>query len=225
MKITTEKTSLLLAVLALGLALPASAQTATDLEPSAPGPGLIGTNYVGLDYGYQKQQGAPSALHDYAFTSNGVAFRKDNWGVDANFTYDYLAGDAFGFRDHRQEVEVGPTFYLAEFWGKPFVTVDGGYAWQDAGGVARKSFAYTTAAGVEFQVMRRLVLAPFVSYQAEPHLYNHAPAVANFPDHLATTGVKATYELTRDWSGSLGIDTDQHSLRDVGLRGGVSYHF
>ena len=66
--------------------------------------------------------------------------------------------------------------------------------------------------------MRELVLTPYVSFQGEPHLYNHEAAVANFPDHLLTTGVKATYRFTcGTGAGSVGgIDSDQHSPQGRG---------
>jgi hypothetical protein len=225
------KTSLLSA-LALGLALSASAQetqssTATSTEPLAvdTGPGLVGTNYTELSFGYDKQQGAPSVLRDYELVSNGSAYRQGLWGVDANFTYDYVDGSAYGFDDRRDEAQLGLTGFMLESWGKPFVTADAGFAWQRAGDVSRKSFAYTGIAGVEFEVLRLLALTPFIEYQAEPHLYNHGLPTDNMYNHLFDYGVKATYRISRNWNASLGASLDQHSVRDWGLRGGVSYHF
>ena len=114
---------------------------------------------------------------------------------------------------------------MAQTWGKVFLTGDAGMAWEHVGGVSRKSVAYTGIAGVQFEVLRNLAVSPFLQYDTEPHLYNHAPAVANFPDHLLEGGVKATYRFTRDWSASLTASLDQYGSRDVGLRAGVSYHF
>jgi hypothetical protein len=236
-KINIKKTSLLSA-LALGLVLGASAQeaqnTATPTTTSAaptepvsidPGPGLLGTNYAELGFGYEKQQGAPSILRDYEFISNGNVYRQGMLGADANFTYDYLDGSAGGFNDRRYEAQLGLTGFMMESWGKPFLTADAGYAWERAADVSRKSFAYTGIAGIEFQVLRNLALSPFVEYQAEPHLYNHEVPVANLENHLVDYGVKATYRFDRSWNASLTGDLDQHSDRDWGLRGGVSYHF
>jgi opacity protein-like surface antigen len=236
-KINIKKNSLL-SVLALGLVLSASAQevqnttstTTTSPAPSEPvaidpGPGLVGTNYSELSFGYEKQEGAPSILRDYEFVSNGNVYRQGMWGADANFTYDYLDGSASGFSDRRDEAQLGITGFMMQTWGKPFLTVDAGYAWERADDVSRKSFAYTGIAGIEFQVLRNLALSPFIEYQAEPHLYNHDLPIANFEDHLFDYGVKATYRFSRNWNASLSADLDQHSDRDWGLRAGVSYHF
>jgi hypothetical protein len=114
---------------------------------------------------------------------------------------------------------------MMESWGKPFLTVDAGYAWQRAADVSRKSFAYTGIAGVEFQVLRDLALSPFLEYQAEPHLYSHERPLANFDNHVLDYGVKATFRINRAWNASLTADLDQHSERDWGLRAGASYHF
>jgi hypothetical protein len=235
MKKTNIKQTCLMSALALGLTLSVSAQSMQNTSstsgippehtPSAPGPGLVGTNYVELSYGYQKQQGLPSGLSDFELVSNGAVMKQDNWGLDGNFTYDHLYGNGGGFSDRRDEIEIGPTAFLTEFWGKPFATVDGGFAWQHAGGVSRKSYAYTVTSGVEFQVMDSLVLTPYLEYQGEPHLYNHGVPVASLPNYLFTYGVKATYRFTANWSASVGIDQDDHNGRDVGLRGAVSYHF
>jgi opacity protein-like surface antigen len=238
MKKTNIKQTSLLSALALGFVLTASAQevqsttgtTTTSSAPSEPvaidpGPGLVGTNYSELSFGYEKQEGAPSILRDYEFISNGNVYKQGMWGADANFTYDYLNGSANGFNDRRDEAQLGVTGFMMESWGKPFLTADAGYAWERAADVSRKSFAYTGIAGIEFQVLRNLALSPFLEYQAEPHLYNHELPAANFDNHLFDYGVKAIYRIDRNWNASLGASLDEHSERDWGLRGGVSYHF
>ena len=236
-KITITQTSLL-SLLALGLALSASAQetqtttttTSSEMTSSAPvatdpGPGLVGTNYAELSFGYQKQEAEPTALRDYEFVSNGNVYRNGMLGADAVFTYDYIDGSAYGFDDRRDLAQLGLTGFLLESWGKPFITGEAGYAWQRAGDVSRKSFAYTGIAGIEFQVLRNLALSPFIEYQAEPHLYDHGAPIDNLYNHLIDYGVKATYRFTRNWNASLSADLDQHSEKDWGLKGGVSYHF
>jgi hypothetical protein len=232
MKKTNIKQTSLMSVLALGLSLSASAQSVqnapaaqNDAAAVDPGPGLVGVNYSELSFGYQKQEGAPSALRDYEFLSNGNIYKNGDMGADANFTYDYLDGSANGFSDHRDLAQLGLTGFLMETWGRPFLTADAGMAWEHVADVSRKSFAYTGIGGIEFQVLRNLALTPFIEYQAEPHLYNHGLPWANFPDHLVDYGVKATLRLTHSWDVSLSADLDQHSDRDWGLRGGVSYRF
>jgi hypothetical protein len=229
MKTTNIRTAFILFALALGGALSASAQTqpapAADTPVVDPGPGLVGTNYSELSFGYNREAGNPGAVRDYELVSNGAFYREGIWGADANFTYDYADATAAGFSDRRNEVEFGMTGYMTQSWGKPFLTGDAGMAWEHVGGVSRKSVAYTVAAGVQFEVLRNLALSPFLQYDGEPHLYNHAPAVANFPDHVLEGGVKATYSITRSWNVSLTASLDQYNSRDVGLRGGLSYRF
>lgn len=229
MKTTNIRKSCLLSVLALSAALSASAQSqpapAAATAAVDPGPGLVGTNYTELSFGYQRQAGAPGDVRDYELVSNGAFFREGIWGADANFTYDYTDGAAAGFSDRRNEALFGLTGYLTQSWGKPFLSGDAGMAWEHVGGVSRKSAAYTAAAGVQFEVLRSLSLSPFLQYDAEPHLYNHEPAVANFPDHVLEGGVKATYTVSRDWNVSLTASLDQYNSRDVGLRGGLGYRF
>ena len=228
----TIKQSSLLAALTLGVALSASAQSMQDSanvppSPAAadPGPGLVGTNYSELSFGYQRQEGAPKDLRDFELTSNGSVFRNDAVGLDANFVYDYLYGNGYGFNDHRNEAQLGLTGFLMETWGKPFVTADAGMAWQDAGGVSQRGFGYTATGGVEFQVLKNLALTPFVEYQAEPRFNNSGLPAANFPDHVLYYGFKATYRINRECNASLGADLDEHGGKDWGLRAGVGYHF
>jgi hypothetical protein len=232
MKTKNLKLHRLLSILSLGVALSASAQSmqyspaATPPDPASvdPGPGLVGLSSTELSVGYQRQEGAPRDLRDFQFISTGPAYTEGIAGITGNFRYDYLAGSANGYSDHRNEAQLGGTGFLMEPWGKPFLTADAGMAWQVAGGASRKGFAYTLDAGVEFQVTRDLDLSPFVEYQAEPHLYDHSP-LADFPDHLMDFGVKATYRLAGMWRASLSADIDQHSARDVGLRAGLAYRF
>ncbi len=218
-----------MSVFAFGLAASAYAQSApgaSDAPPSAdPGPGLVGSSYSGVSYGYQEQEGAPYALHDCEFVANGSALRTGDWGLDGNLTYDYLFGEANGLFDHVNNTEVGLTNFVTRSWGRPFATTDAGYAWERDGDVSRRSFAYNLTGGVEFDVLRCFALAPYVDYQAEPHLYNHEIPTASLPDHVTYYGVMATLPLAGKWKASLGLDTDQYSRDDVGYRAGVSYAF
>lgn len=229
MKKSNAKQTCLAAVTAIGLAISAHGQSVqsapSDAVAADPGPGLVGNNYAELSFGYQRQEGAPSTLRDYGFVSNGNVYKNGSMGADANFSYDFLEGSASGFYDHRQEAELGLTGFLMETWGKPFLTADAGMAWERAAGASRKGFAYSGTGGVEFEVMRNLALAPFAEYQADPHLYNHGLPWANFEDHLLDYGVKATVRVTEQWHASVTADLDQHSDRDWGLKGGVSYRF
>jgi hypothetical protein len=219
----------LMAVLALGVAASASAQsmsTSSAAPPTGPDTGLLGTTYAQANFGYQKEDvGIPDVLHDYDLIYNQSLFRAGGWGTDLNLTYDYLTGGAYGIRDYRNEGEVGLTEYLAESWGDPFVTADGGGAWQHAANVARKSFAYSFTGGVQFRVAPNFFLTPFAEYQAEPSLYNHEIPFAYYPDHDWDYGVKATYRFTPRVSLSLGADMDQYSRDDLGYTAGLAFRF
>ncbi len=218
----------------LGMSAFASAQSMSNTPSNQPPPspavaeaafGLVGDNYTELDFGYQKQREEPDILRDYGLIINKSLLREGMWGTDGNLSYDYLAGYAGGLQDRRDEAQAGLTEYVLEGWGKPFVTADGGYAWERAGNVSKRSFAYTLTGGVEFSVLQNFALTPFAEYQAEPSLTNGDLPLAHMPDHLWTYGVKATYWLSREWSASLTGDFDQYNRNDLGYKVGVTCHF
>jgi len=229
MKKTNVNKTCLVSVFALCLAASAYAQAAQEpsgAPPSAgPDPGLVGNSYSEASLGYQKQEFLPYALRDYGFVTNGSALKEGAWGLDGNLAFDYLYGEAVGVYDHVDNAEAGLTNFIVQSWGRPFITTDAGYAWERAGDVSRRSFAYTLTGGVEFEVLRNLALAPYVDYEAEPHLYNHEVPVASLPDHLTTYGVKAMVRLADKWRASVGLDVDQYSGSDLGYRAGISYAF
>jgi len=212
------------------VAISASAQAqpaAGGAPPTATGQnyGLIGATYSEVDLGYLRQDDAPKVSHDYDFIYNQAFLRTAGGGLDGNLTYDFLTGSALGLHDYRNELQAGVTAYLSPSWGKPFVTADAGQAWERVAGMDSKSLVYTFTGGVEFQVAPAVVLTPFVEYQAEPWLDNHAPALGNLPTHDWDYGVKATYRFTPQWGASLGVAMDQYNRNDLGYRAGLSYHF
>lgn len=231
-KIKIEQT-LLAAALALGLALSAKAQDAAAMSSAAPpaagatgySGGLLGTNYSGVSFGYLKANTNPDVFHDYSFVTNETVVREGSLGLDANFTYDYVTGSAFGFRDYRSEVLFGATGYMEEAWGKPFITVDAGWARQQTTGSISNSLAYNFSGGVEIPIVTRLTLTPYLTYDAEPHLRDHDPAAAYLPNYTWDYGVMANYRLSSEWSVSLAAQLDQHSTSDLGLRVGAAFHF
>jgi hypothetical protein len=230
-----------LIALAVALPLSAFAQSATDgagapanmptsqpvtaIADALPAYGLLGEAYSGVDFGYLKNSGSPAEYRDYGFVSNTNLQKQDGWGIDGGFNYDYTTGDSRGFHDYRNQFEFGATGFLSDSWGRPFIGVGAGWAWQHAGGVAHSSWAYSSEAGVEFQVLRRLVLTPYVEYQAEPRLHNNLAPTVNFPNRLWNLGLMATYRLTGRLSASVGLDVNQYSDRDLGYRAGLAYHF
>jgi hypothetical protein len=231
MKLTKHSIASILSALALGAAAPAFAQEAvTSTTPSQaaavdPGAGQIGTSYSELSFGYQKIDGVPKDFRDYELLTNGAVYREGQLGFDANFRYDYLTADTADTSNRRSTALFGGTGYLLETWGKPFVTADVGYAWQEAANYSRRSVAFAFDTGVEFQVLKTLALTPYLEYVDAPLLYNRGLPAINFPNHLFTYGVKATAKITKEWSGSLGADLDSHSSNDFGLKASVSYRF
>jgi hypothetical protein len=202
-----------------------SSQPVTPTPEAAPTYGLLGESYSGVDFGYLKNSGSPGEYRDYGFASNTNFQREDDWGLDGGFNYDYTTGDGNGFHDYRNEFEFGGTGFLSDSWGRPFVGLGAGWAWQHAGGISHGSFAYSARAGVEFQVLRRLVLTPYIEYQAEPRLHNNLAPMVDFPNRLWNFGVMATYRLTDRFSATVGFDVNQYSARDLGYRAGLAYHF
>lgn len=224
-KTTTEKT-LIAAALALGLAVSASAQQAQSAPPAQDaGSGLIGTSYSEFSVGYQKQEAMPDVLHDYNLFVNGALLKEGSMGLDANFSYDYASASALGFHDYRNDFLVGATGYLAESWGKPFITADAGLVTQQTAGTTSNALGYTFTGGVEVPIVHDLFLTPFVSYIGDPHLQDHDPVNALLPNYTWYYGIKATYRISREWSASLSAQLDQHSSNDFGFRAGVSYNF
>jgi hypothetical protein len=231
MKKTTSNQTILVAALVLGLASSASAQSMQTTTPAESGmvpslsSGLVGTNYTELGFGYLKQAAVPHIYHDYEFLMNQAVERSGTFGVDANFTYDYLTGGSQGGHDYRNTGLLGATAYLNEDWGKPFVTADGGWAVQQSAGIVGESFAYKFVGGVEFATTARLSLTPFVQYEAEPRLTQDRRPLANMANYVFNYGVTATYRLTREWSASVTAEQDQHSGSTFGLLAGMSYHY
>ena len=227
-KTNTEKT-LLAAALALGLAAGASAQQAQPAQPAQPeafsAAGLIGTNYAELSAGYQKQDATPGVLHDYGLLLNQSVVRDGSFGFDGNFSYDYLTAGAAGLHDYRNSIMMGATAYLVEGWGKPFVTADAGLVTQQTAGSTSNALGYNLTGGIEVPVTDAFFVTPFATYEGDPHLQDHAPAVATLPNYIWYYGAKATYRFTRQWSVSLAAQLDQHNVDDLGLRAAIGYRF
>ena len=202
------------------------AQPASSAPPAEePSYGMLGGSYFEFDAGYQSNANAPGVLHDYGFTSNTNIEKGSWWGIDGNFTYDYLTGGAYGLHDYRNTPEFGVTTYMAQSWGRPFVSGDFGWAWERDGGESHNSYAYAGTTGIEFQVLRPLVLTPFVEYQAEPNMHISSAFAGDLPNHLWDTGLKGTYRFTSQLSASLTVEMDQYKASDLGYRAGVAFHF
>ena len=202
----------------LGSAWGASAQTTTESTY-----GLLGSTYVGANFGYTHDtDGGPSVLHDYGVTYNQSVFYQEATGIDLTAGYDTLSGSKSGETTHRQAIDLGLTGYLTQPWGKPFVSGVLGWDWQRSNGQGSHSLAYTLSTGVEFQLLKSLVLTPEVSYVGTPRLVT-ARSAGNLPNFDWTYGAAFTYRIERNWSTSLGAYADRD--RSLTYKAGVSYHF
>ena len=230
------KSLLIAATLALGFNARVFAQSATaTAAPAAapssqsydntPGVGLLGSRYVGVDYGYLRfdQAGGPQSGHEFGATYNQPIMP----GLD--FTADVTDTSTGYFSTHPRETQAlaGLTAYQAvNSWLKPFISgqagvsftrdaqlfSDSGTLTRGTGGFDHDNFDYVLAAGAEFQVLPAFVLTPTVSYQEVHRFY-----------HDWDYGVKATYRLTRHWSVSVTPEIDQH--KNLAYLGGVNFHF
>jgi opacity protein-like surface antigen len=233
MKSKLLTTSLLIAAtLAIGVSSRATAQTATTpaaapaptSDPSysgGPGVGLLGSRYVGLDYGYLRfdQTHGPQSGHEFGASYNQPLMP----GLDLTAALSDENSGYFGTRPRTDQALAGLTAYQKlNDWVKPFLAGQAGIAFNrdaelfsSSGIVTHRShdnFDYVLSAGAEFQLMPMLVLTPFVSYQ-EIHRFSHD----------WDTGAKVTYRVTRHWSVSATPEIDEH--HNLAYLGGVNFHF
>ena len=197
--------------------------TTTPVTPNDPVYSELGSNYAEGEVGYlHHTHGAPGVAHDYDLTLNQAVYSQGITGVDAQLGYSYLDANNNGFAAHRQVFDLGAVGYLTQSWGKPFVSADIGWANQRAGGVSTHSYTYDLGAGVEFQVLKQLVVDPELTYDATPNLTTPRYAL-NVPNYEWNYGAKATYRFTKQVSASLGVFADQN--RDMTYKLGVGFHY
>jgi opacity protein-like surface antigen len=224
---------LIAATLALGVSGSALAQTATDpAAPAAtsgnsssgtgPGVGLLGSRYVGLDFGYLRfdQAAGPTSGHEFGASYNQPLTA----GLDFTAALSDTASGAFGTHPRTDQALVGLTAYQKiNDWFKPFLAGQAGVAFNrdaeldSSSGIltdhnTRDDFDYGLSAGAEFQVLPAMVVTPFVAYQ-DIHFFTHD----------WDYGAKVTYRLTRRWSVSATPEIDQH--HNLAYLGGVNFHF
>jgi opacity protein-like surface antigen len=227
------KSLLIAATLALGVSSSAFAQTATATAPAAPaatsdtsssgpGVGLLGSRYVGLDFGYLRfdQAGGPTSGHEFGASYNQPIMT----GLDFTAALSDTASGAFGTHPRTDQALVGLTAYQKiNDWIKPFLAGQAGVAFNrdaelySSSGIltdhnTRDNFDYVLSAGAEFQVLPAMVVTPFVAYQ-DIHFFFHD----------WDYGAKVTYRLTRHWSVSATPEIDQH--HNLAYLGGVNFHF
>ncbi len=213
------KSLLISAVAAAGLATSAFAGGDEPNPPAAAPaaarssgtPGLLGQTYAGLTYSYVDLRAAPVNADSYGFEYNQPL----NPGFDAVFNYDWSqSGVVAGDRAHEQQLAATLRAFTAQGWGRPYVEAGVGYDWLKFAGTKDSSFLWIAGAGVEFDVLPALTLAPFVRYeQANGYADNHD---LNY-------GVKANYWLSRQVA--LTGAVSRNDSQDMTYRFGVNIRF
>lgn len=198
-KITTEITrKIILLAAALGLASSALAQgTGTSDSAAETGKGLLGQSYVNLGYTY-------TDLHQSSVNYQGLNFDYNqplNTGFDLNLNLgDARSSTYFGSRGRQQTIGASAVAFTPGLsWGRPFISVSGGWIWTKYAGVSDNSFLYGLQTGVEFQATKELSITPYVGY---------TDATAMRIDNKWGYGVKANYWLTSQWGVTAGIGRD-----------------
>lgn len=217
---TTMKLSLkpLLVSFAVGVALAVTAQGAgatssgmTTSAASGSAYGLLGQDYMGVHFGYTDVDSGPvSVAHSYGFIANRPS---EVPNLDALFKYDFSRARAFGQKNEEHDFAIGAVGYVPLQGVKPFAEANVGWAFGKFAGAKSDSFTYLLGAGVEIQVIPRLVLSPYVNFQEATH-YNR---------NQWTYGVKATYRVAQEWSTSLAVELNKDD--DVTVRFGLNRHF
>jgi hypothetical protein len=219
MKISLKPLLVSLAAVGLALSVPAqgtattsSGMATTSASGSGSAYGLLGQNYAGVYFGYTDiDKGPPDAARSYGFIANRPS---EVPNVDALFKYEYTRMSAFGVNYREHDFAIGGVGYLPLAGVKPFIEGNLGWAFAKAGGGAKSdSFTYLIGVGAEFQLLSRLAVSPYVNYQEATH----------FNSHQWNYGVKATYRIAQEWSGTVAVErNDDH---DMTYRFGVNRHF
>jgi len=227
------KSLLAAAALALGtFGSSAFAQTATTAAAPAvpvtgtgspdPTDGLLGTRYVGVDYGYLRfdQPRGPHSGHEFDAYFNQPL----QPGLDFTASASDVSAGYFGTRPRTDQLLAGLTAYQpVNSWFKPFISGQAGIAFNrdaelfSSSGVLSEhnsydNFDYVLGAGAEFQVLPALVVTPFATYQ-EIHQFSHDWEY----------GAKVSYRIVPRVSVSFTPEIDQH--HNLGYLTGVNFHF
>ncbi len=209
------KSILLAAALTLGLSASVRADDSTPV-PSASDLAanqvssdlsLLGQSHATLTYGYIDLDDTSADADRYAFEWNQPLAD----GFDAVFAYDYAqSGVIAGSRVKQHTLAASlRAFSTAYSWGKPYLEAGVGYVWNRFVGVREDSWLFGIGAGVEFQVLPRATVTPYVQYADAQEL----PGSDTW-----TYGVKGSYWLDRNWALTAGFsrDSEQNSEFTVG---------
>jgi len=209
------KSFLLAAAFSLGLAATVRADDSVVTRESAPAApaqaasdlSLLGQSHATLTYGYIDLDDTSTDADRYAFEWNQPLAD----GFDAVFAYDYAQSGAIAGSRLKQHTLAASlrAFSNAYSWGKPYLEAGVGYVWSRFAGVREDSWAVGVGAGVEFRVLPRATVTPYVQYAD----------VQDLPgSDTWTYGVKGSYWLDRHWALTAGFsrDSEQNSEFTVG---------
>jgi hypothetical protein len=180
----------------------------TDLAP-----GLLGSTYTGLDYGYtHHSSSAPNALHRWGFISSRPIYDELR-NTDAAFRYNYTRGSSSGDLMQMHEVAASLQSYMIVGEAKPFVEGQVGWAWSRSGAGGQSGAMYSGTVGVELGVMPQVTFTPFLRFRSSPRF--HA-------DNWYY-GAKLLRRFDVSWSGSVGLQLDDDSNAEFSI--GVQRRF
>lgn len=169
---------------------------------------LLGQKHGTLTYSYINLDGTSVHADSYTLKVNEpLAF-----GLDGIFAYDYTrSGEFAGSHVSQHTISAALRAFSTSYnWGKPYVEGGLGHVWSRFAGARNKSVVWAAGAGVEFQVMPRATVTPYVQYV-------HTPNFAN--DDVWNFGVKGSYWIDSSWAVTAGFERDdeQNTAFTVGV--------
>lgn len=207
--VPTFKNLILAAAVSLGLSATAFAQDANAVSAPAEtrASGLLGKNYVGLEYGYVNLSDTGIDANSYNFEAN-YNLRE---GLDGFLGYGYSRTESVaGIHGDASELFLGARSYLTSGRAKGYLELGAGWAWASAAGFSDDSFAWGAGVGAEIEVVSSLTVTPYVRY---------TDAVNFDSDGTWDFGVKGNYWFTSKLGAQLGfsIDDDRNTVVSAGV--------
>jgi hypothetical protein len=180
--------------------------------------GLIGENYAGAGLGYGKIEGGPDGWLS-GLVLNMPVSKADPVSFDVQATYTYSRLTDTGFRARSNELGVSLIAYADSGFGKPFISLDTGWSWDNMRAFGFKSrddsWFYGFSAGAEFKVADGFSLTPSVSW-------------ARYNDYKAdgwTFGLTAHYWFTDRLGGAVGYGFGEGSAKVHAFNVGLTYRY
>jgi hypothetical protein len=162
-------------------------------------PGLLGTTYTGLDFGYTHHvESEPNALRRFGLVSSRPLIEEAR-NLDGAFRYNYTRGTGdITYQQH--DVAMSFVGYAPLADTHAFFRGDLGWAWNKTGSETDNGFMFVVGVGLEILLSPRAALTPYINYKDSPHL-----------DVRATWfGVQSLYRFDQAWSGTFTVQMDDH---------------